>query len=140
MKNSEISINKLRIIRLKRRLKILKEYGSLIFFKKHSNLFFVLLNWKKKHLLTLTSGNCHLGKNKKQKLAPLNLTIIIQKLKKMLEIYNIKFLTFYMRQRIAFFFNKLKKLFKLHNIMITNYKFILQRLHGKKKGRNLRRI
>jgi hypothetical protein len=81
-----------------------------------------------------------LGKNKKQKLAPLNLTIIIQKLKKMLEIYNIKFLTFYMRQRIAFFFNKLKKLFKLHNIMITNYKFILQRLHGKKKGRNLRRI
>ena len=44
MKNSEISINKLRIIRLKRRLKFLKEYGSLIFFKKHSNLFFVLLN------------------------------------------------------------------------------------------------
>ena len=138
--NSETNINKLRIIKLKRRLKILKEYGSLIFFKKHSNLFFVLLNWRKQHLVTLTSGNCHLGKNKKQKLAPLNLTIIIQKLKKLLEVYNIKFLKFFMRQRIAFFFNKLKKLFKFHNIVISNYTFILQRLHGKKKGRNLRRI
>ena len=82
MKNSEININQLKRIKLKRKLKILKEYGSLIFFKKHSNLFFVLLNWRKQHLVTLTSGNCHLGKNKKQKLAPLNLTIIIQKLKK----------------------------------------------------------
>jgi hypothetical protein len=118
----------------------LKEFGNLIFFRRHSNLFFVLLNWKKDHLITLTSGNCKLGKNKKQKLAPLNMSIIIQKLKISLESHNIKFLKFYMRQRISFFFNKLKKLFRYYNISIVDYRYILRKLHGKKRGRILRRI
>lgn len=127
-------------IKKKKNLARLKEYGSLIFFRRHSNLFFVLLNWKKKHLITLTSGNCKLGRNKKQKLAPLNMSIIIQKLKNTLEIYNIKFIRFYMRQRIIFYFNKLKKLFRYYSISIVDYRFILRRLHGKKRGKNLRRI
>jgi hypothetical protein len=127
-------------IKKKRNLAFLKEYGNLIFFKKHSNLFFVLLNWRKKHLLTLTSGNCQLGRTKKQKLAPLNMSIIIQKLKSSLEFYNIKFLKFYMRQRISFYFNKLKKLFRFYNISIVDYRYILRRLHGRKRGRKVRRI
>jgi hypothetical protein len=127
-------------IRKKRNLEYLKQYGNLIFFKRHSNLFFVLLNWRKKHIITLTSGNCKLGHNKKQKLAPLNMSIIIQKLKNLLEVNNIKFLRFYMRQRISFYFNKLKKLFRYYSISIIKYKFILRRLHGRKRGRNLRRI
>lgn len=127
-------------IKRKRNLAHLKEHGNLIFFKRHSNLFFVLLNWRKKHLITLTSGNCKLGRNKKQKLAPLNLSLIIQKLKNILEAQNIKFLRFYMRQRIIFYFNKIKKLFRYYSISIVNYKFILRRLHGKKRGKNLRRI
>ena len=68
------------------------------------------------------------------------MSIIIQKLKSSLELYNIKFLNFYMRQRISFYFNKLKKLFRFYNISISSYRYILRRLHGKRKGRNLRRI
>jgi hypothetical protein len=68
------------------------------------------------------------------------MSIIIQKLQKCLEINNIKFIKFYMRQRISFYFNKLKKLFRYYNISIIDYRYILRRLHGKKRGRNLRRI
>jgi len=45
----------------------MKFVGGLFFFKRHSNIFLVLSNYKRQHIVTLTAGNCQLGKNKKKK-------------------------------------------------------------------------
>ena len=45
-----------------------------------------------------------------------------------------------MKQRLISYFNKLKKLFRMYNIKINSYSYILCKIHGKKRKRNLRRI
>lgn len=114
--------------------------GKLLFFKRHSNLFFVFLDSHKKHVITLTSGSCKVGKTKKQKMSPLNMGIIIKNLKTYLLLYKINSLHLYMRQKISFYFRKLRKLFKFYKIAIFRYTFILNKCHGNKRGRNPRRV
>jgi hypothetical protein len=65
------------MIKLKSLSKI--KLGNLIFFKKYSNLFIVFLI-KKKHIITLTSGVCKMGKTKKQKIASHNMLNMVNKL------------------------------------------------------------
>jgi hypothetical protein len=66
--------------------------ANLLFFKRHSNLFLVLLDSRNKHVITLTSGLCKLGKTKKQKITPHGLPKIITTLIKYLVLYRVKFL------------------------------------------------
>lgn len=117
-----------------------KKTGNILFFKRHSNFFLVLLDSKKRHVVTITSGLCKLGKTKKLKLAPLNMFGLIQKLKIYLELYKIKYLKLYIRQKIPFFFNKLKKLFKFYNLFVGAFFYKLSRAHSKRRGRKPRRI
>lgn len=114
--------------------------ANLLFFKRHSNLFLVFLDSRNKHIITLTSGSCKIGKTRKQKVSPLNMGGLIQKLKIYLTLYNIKTLRLILRQRIPYFIRRLRKLFKFYNITISNYFFILRRQHGYKRGRTPRRV
>lgn len=117
-----------------------KNIGNILFFKRHSNLFLVFLDSKKKHILTLTSGSCKIGKTRKQKVSPLNIGGIIQKLKLYLNLYKIKSLKLFIRQRIPYYLKRLKKLFKFYNVNISGYSFILKKCHGNIKGRTPRRV
>jgi ribosomal protein S11 len=114
--------------------------GNILFFKRHSNLFIVLTDSRRNHVITLTSGVCKLGKTKKQKVAPLNMLIMIQKLKIYLNKYRIRFVNFFIKQNISFYFFNLKKLFKMYNILINEYIYILCIPHRTRRGRKLRRI
>jgi len=89
----------LNIIKLKNKDK--KFVGNLFFLKKYSNIFLVLSNYKRKHIITLTSGSCKLGKNKKKKISPFNMLNLVVALKASLLKNNIKFLNFYLKQRFS---------------------------------------
>jgi hypothetical protein len=93
-----------------------KNIGNLLFFKKHSNLFIVLLDSRKKHLITLTSGLSKLNRTKKQKISPYNMINLINILNSTFKKYKIKFINFLIRQRISSYFFHFKKLLKLNNI------------------------
>jgi hypothetical protein len=69
--------------------------ARLYFFKRHSNLFFVLLDLKKKHIVTITSGFSKVGRTKKQKKSIYNLSLIIDFLCRYLTLYKIRLLKFY---------------------------------------------
>ena len=114
--------------------------ANLLFFKRHSNLFLVFLDSRQKHVITLTSGSCKIGKTRKQKVSPLNIGGLIQKLKTYLILYKIRTLRLIMRQRMPYFLRRLRKLFKFYNINISNYFFILKRRHGYKRGKTPRRV
>lgn len=125
---------------VKKKFDFRKFFGNLLYFKRHSNLFLVLLDRKFKHVITLTAGSCKLGRTKKQKVAPLNVITMIKKLKTYLDLYNVKFVDLAIRQKMSFHFQNLRKLLKLFNIRVSNYVFILNKPHSKKRGRKLRRI
>lgn len=129
-------------IKLKKKKKFIfkNDIGNILFFKRHSNLFLVFLDSRKKHIVTLTSGFCKVGKTRKQKISPLNMGIIIQKLKTYMVLYKVKSLILSLKQKIPFFLKKLGKLFKYHNILISGYKFILCHTHGRIRGRTPRRV
>jgi hypothetical protein len=124
----------------KRTFKFFKNQGNILFFKRHSNLFLVFFDSKKKHIITLTAGSCKLGRTRKQKVSPLNMGGLIQKLKLYLNLYKIKTLNLFIRQRIPYYLRRLKKLFKFYNISISRYSFILKKCHGFKRGRTPRRV
>jgi len=117
-----------------------KTLGHLLLFRRHSNIFLVLLNNNKKHISTFTSGNCFLGKKKKNKLAVHNMPKIINKLLLCFIKHNIKHLYLYVRHRLGGHFFNLKKLLKKNNIWILRYIYILNKSHGFIRGRKLRRI
>lgn len=114
--------------------------GNILFFKRHSNLFLVFLDSRRKHIVTLTSGSCKIGKTKKQKIAPLNMGGLIQKLKLYLNLYKIKSLNLLIRQRLPYYLRRLKKLFKFYNVYISGFIFILNKCHGNIRGRTPRRV
>lgn len=114
--------------------------GILLFFKRHSNLFFVLLDSRERHVITLTSGSCKPDQTKKQKVSPLNMDVIVKKLKTYMDRYKIVTLTLYMRQRILYYYRKLYKILKFYSIYISYYRFLLNKTHGIKRGRNPRRV
>lgn len=117
-----------------------RKTANLLFFKRHSNLFLVFLDSRRKHIITLTSGSCKIGKTRKQKVSPLNLGGLIQKLKTYLILYKIQSLRLIIRQRIPYFLRRLRKLFKFYNIYISDYFFVLKKRHGYSRGRTPRRV
>jgi hypothetical protein len=128
------------MIKKKRKYYFKGGVGKLLFFKRHSNLFFVLLDSNKQHIITLTAGSCKAGNTKKQKLSPLNMDVIIKKLKAYMLAYKLRSLHFYMRQKLLYYYRKLFKILKFYKIFLSNYTFILKKTHGIKRGRNPRRI
>ena len=123
-----------------RKFKFLRGIGNIYFFKRHSNLFLVFFDSRRKHIVTLTSGYCKLGRTRKQKIAALNMSGIVKILKTFLDKYKIKYLRLYIRQRLTYYLYNLRKLLKLYNLLIVDAKFLLYRSHTKKRGRTLRRI
>jgi hypothetical protein len=117
-----------------------QKIGRLLFFKRHSNLFLVLLDSTHKHVITLTSGSCKLGKTKKQKISAYGLSKMITVLLKYLNKYKIKYIKFLIRQKLTSHFYNIQKLLKLNNKFIKDYKFILKRPHSIIRGRKKRRI
>ena len=117
-----------------------KYIGRLYFFRKYSNIFLVLSNYKQKHIITLTSGSCQLGKNKKKKISPFNLLNLVKSLKEHLLKNNIKFLKLYLKQRFSRHFFNLRKMFKLNEIKVYNYTFLLYKSYSLNKKRKVRRI
>ena len=126
------------LLKLKGKEKLL--VGNLFFFKRYSNIFLVLSNYKRKHIITLTSGSCKLGKNKKKKISPFNLLNLVKSLKVYIIKNNIKYLNFYLKQRFSRHFFNLRKMFKLNEIKIYNYIFLLYKSYGMGKKRKVRRI
>jgi hypothetical protein len=122
-----------------------KEYdskfiGNLFFFKRHSNIFLVLSNDKMRHIATFTSGSSQLGKNKKKKISPFNMLNLVKNLKASLLKNDIKFLNFFLKQRFSRHFFNLRKMFKLNEIKVNNYIFLLYKAYSSSKKRSIRRI
>jgi len=127
------------MIKLKK-FRFFRGVGNIYFFKRHSNLFLVFFDSKKKHIVTLTSGYCKLGRTKKQKVAALNMSGLVKTLKTYLDKYKVKYLRLFIKQRLTFYLYNLRKLLKLYNFLIVDSKFLLYRSHTKKRGRTVRRI
>ncbi len=127
------------MIKLKR-FRFFRRIGNIYFFKRHSNLFLVFFDSKRKHVVTLTSGFCKLGRTKKQKVAALNMLGLVKTLKTYLDKYKIKFLRLFIKQRLTYYLYNLRKLLKLYNYLIVDSKFLLYQSHTKKRGRTVRRI
>jgi hypothetical protein len=127
------------MIKLKK-FKFFRRIGNIYFFKRHSNLFLVFFDSKRKHIVTLTSGFCKLGRTKKQKVAALNMLGLVKTLKTYLDKYKIKFLRLFIKQRLTYYLYNLRKLLKLYNYLIVDSKFLLYQSHTKKRGRTVRRI
>jgi hypothetical protein len=102
------------MIKLKK-FRFFKGIGNIYFFKRHSNLFLVFFDSRKKHIVTLTSGFCKLGSTKKQKVAALNMLGIVKILIIYLNKYKIKYLRLHIKQRLTFYLYNLRKLLKLYN-------------------------
>jgi ribosomal protein S11 len=126
--------------KVKLKNKNIKFVGNLFFFKRYSNIFLVLSNYKRKHIITLTSGSCKLGKNKKKKISPFNMLNLVVALKSSLLKNNIKFLNFYLKQRFSRHFFNLRKMFKLNEIKVNKYIFLLYKSYSLNKKRKIRRI
>jgi hypothetical protein len=126
--------------KIKLKNKDIKFVGNLFFLKKYSNIFLVLSNYKRKHIITLTSGSCKLGKNKKKKISPFNMLNLVVALKASLLKNNIKFLNFYLKQRFSRHFFNLRKMFKLNEIKVSKYIFLLYKSYSLNKKRKIRRI
>src|SRR6187397_2551054 len=97
-----------------------KNIGKILLFKRHSNIFIVVSNFRKKHLVTSTSGNCLLGKKKKEKMAVHNMLKLVDKLVKTLNKYNLKFVYITVKQRLTRHFFNLYKLLKKNRIYMLN--------------------
>jgi hypothetical protein len=120
--------------------KVWGNIGHLLYFRRHSNIFVVLLNYKRKHVVTLTSGSCQLGKKKKEKLAVHKIPLLVTKLLEYLHKGNITALYFYVRHRLSGHFFSLRWLLMKNNIYIKSLNYILKKPHGFFKKRKLRRI
>jgi len=127
------------MIKLKK-FRFFRRIGNIFFFKRHSNLFLVFFDSRRKHIVTLTSGFCKLGRTKKQKVAALNMQGLVKTLKTYLDKYKIKYLRLFIKQRLTFYLYNLRKLLKLYNYLIVDFKFLLYQSHTKKRGRTVRRI
>lgn len=127
------------MIKLKK-FRFFRRIGNIFFFKRHSNLFLVFFDSRRKHIVTLTSGFCKLGRTKKQKVAALNMQGLVKTLKTYLDKYKIKYLRLFIKQRLTFYLYNLRKLLKLYNFLIVDLKFLLYQSHTKKRGRTVRRI
>jgi len=63
-------------------------------------------------LITLTSGNCLLGKKKKEKKAVHNMLKLVNRLINLLKKFNMKYVNMFIRQRLGAHFFNLYKLLK----------------------------
>jgi hypothetical protein len=140
-KNYKFRFNKFNYKRKRKKFKNSnRNIGFLLYFKRHSNIFLVLSDLKRRHIITLTGGSCNLGKKKKDKMAVHNMSKMINKLLVFLNKLKIRTIYLIVRQRIKAHFFNLRKLLIKNNIFIKGYKYILRKPHGFLRGRKPRRI
>jgi ribosomal protein S11 len=140
-KKIQVSIvNKKKILQKKDHIFFKYGIGHVIFFQKHSNLFFVLKTEKKQHVITLTSGSCKVGDTKKQKISPFNINIIIKCLKDYCKLYGVYRIRFFLRSGINKHYYNIIKYLSLYNIKIMDIGYVLHLPHNGIRGRKLRRI
>jgi len=114
--------------------------GHLTFFQKYSNVFLVLNTENKEHVITLTAGSCQLGKTKKQKISPFNISLMIKELKAYCTIYNITRVRFFLKSNINKHYYNIVKYLGLNDIKILEIGYVLHVPHNGIRGRKLRRI
>ena len=73
-------------------------------------------------------------------MSPFNMLNIVAALKKLLLKHSIKFLNFYLKQRFSRHFYNLKKMFRLNEVKVSRYIFLLCKSYGLNKKRKVRRI
>lgn len=138
-KEQKIYDNKLRVIQ-KKDHKFKYGIGHLLFFQKRSNVFFVLKTEGNKHVITLSSGSCKVGRTKKQKLSPFNLNIIIKRLKEYCKLYNVYRVRFFFRSFINKHYYHILKYLSLYRIRIMEIGYVLHLPHNGMRKRKSRRI
>jgi ribosomal protein S11 len=135
-----IIVKKKKIIQKKAHIFFKYGIAHLLFFKKHSNMFLVLKTENKKHVVTISSGICDIGKTKKQKISPYNIHLIIKQLKEYCNIYNINRVRFFLRSRLDKHYYNILKYLSLYNIRIIELNYVLHLAHNGMRGRKPRRI
>jgi|ERR1700742_1574502 ribosomal protein S11 len=134
------AITKKRVIQKKSHIFFKYGIGHLLFFQKYSNIFLVLKTENRKHVVTLTSGSCKLGKTKKQKMSPFNVNLIIKELKQYCKIYNINRVRFFLRSTINKHYYNILKYLTLYGIKLIEINYMLHMPHNGVRGRKLRRL
>lgn len=114
--------------------------GHLLFFQKYSNVFLVLNTENNQHVVTLTAGSCQLGRTKKQKISPFNVSLMVKELKSYCNIYDITRVRFFLRSEINKHYYNIIKYLSLNDIKIMEIGYVLHVPHNGKRGRKLRRI
>lgn len=114
--------------------------ASLLYFKKHSNIFLVLSADDNQHVITLTSGNCRIGRTRKQKISPYNIYLLIEELNRYFILYRIRKIKFMLKTKISSHFYNIIKYLEYYKIKINECNFILHHPHNGTRGRNSRRV
>jgi len=114
--------------------------GHLLFFQKHSNVFLVLSTESNQHVITLTGGSCHLGRTKKQKVSPFNISLMIKELKRYCSVYEVTRLRFFFRSSINKHYYNIIKYLSLNELKVMEIGYVLHLAHGYVRGRKPRRI
>jgi hypothetical protein len=120
---------KKRVIQKKSNIYFKYGIGHLLFFQKYSNIFLVLKTENRKHVVTLTSGSCKLGKTKKQKMSPFNVNLIIKELKQYCKVYNINRVRFFLRSTINKHYYNILKYLSLYGIKLMEVNYMLHMPH-----------
>ena len=114
--------------------------GHLLFFQKHSNVFFVLTTETNEHLVTLTGGSCHLGRTRKQKVSPFNISLMIKELKRYCSVYDVTRIRFFLRSSINKHYYNIIKYLALNDLKVMEIGYVLHMAHSNVRGRKPRRI
>ena len=114
--------------------------GHLLFFQTHSNVFLVLTTEMNQHVVTLTGGSCHLGRTKKQKISPFNISLMIKELKRYCSVYEVTRIRFFLRSSINKHYYNIIKYLSLNDLKIMEIGYVLHLAHSGVRGRKPRRI
>lgn len=137
---SRIYKDKKKVLILKKHFFFKNNTASLLYFKRHSNIFLVLSGDDRKHVITLTSGNCRIGRTKKQKVSAYNIYLLIEELNRYFLLYKITKIRFLLRTKITSHFYNIIKYLEHYNIIINECNLLLHHPHNGMRGRNPRRV
>jgi ribosomal protein S11 len=114
--------------------------AKLIFKRRYSNFFFILLDMHNKVICCKTSG-CHgYCSNKKKKVSYHAIDCCIDLLLPYLHLYNIVSLVVILKDFRYYLVSRLSEYLQLKGIKISSLKFISDQPHNGVRGRKLRRV
>lgn len=137
---SRLYKDKKKVLIFKRHFFFEKNTAFLLYFKRHSNIFLVLSDNDKNHIITLTSGNCRIGRTKKQKVSAYNIYLLIEELNRYFILYKITRIKLLLKTKITSHFYNIIKYLEHYNIKINECNLVLHHPHNGTRGRNIRRV